>query len=116
MARPYASVRRLKTMSVTWPTLADYRTTVPAAVREARLDRLYTLAGLLYRHLPTAWTLDQLIAVVGDYCDLRRPLYLDETTEQVDRDLADMRTLDRELSTGAADLRAWMSGTRRAVV
>lgn len=113
MARPYASVRRLRTMSVSWPTLADYDTTVPRAVREARQDRLYTIAGLLYRRLPMPQDLESIVATVERYCDMRRPLYLHDVADQVDRDLADVRTLDRELSTGATSLRSWLSGYTR---
>ena len=113
VARRYPSVRRLRTMSVSWPTLPDYRASVAAAVEEAREDRLHTLAGLLYRRLPGGWTYERLVVCLRDYCDLARPLYLDHTTDQADRDLADVRTLDGELSSGAAGVRAWLSGDRR---
>jgi hypothetical protein len=116
VARRYPSVRRLRTMSVSWPTLSTYDVTVPVAVSEARADRLFMLAGLLYRRLPDHWTYDRLTEVLRDYCDQERPLYLDHTTDQTDRDLADVRTLSSEFSTGAAGVRAWLSGGKRAAV
>ena len=113
MPKRYASVRQLRTLRITWPTLPDYEASIPEATKEALSDRLFLLAGLLYRRLPGSWSMETLERMLLEYCELRRPNYLVGTFEKVDIDLADIRTLNSELSSGAKGFLSWIVGAWR---